>query len=122
MKTVVVNGVGDFVMFLGKALITALTTFITFILLDRANGDGAGDSGDSNSKGQFMLPLLFVALGTYFIASLFMSILQLSVQTVFLSLLEDGERHDGSQARPYFAPDQLKPFLQSKPSQQMAQP
>ncbi len=111
----VVNGVGEFVMFLGKALITAATTFITFALLNRSNDD---DSADDSNKGLFMMPLLFVALGTYFIASLFTAVLKLSIQTVFLSLLEDGERHDGSAAKPYYAPEELKPFLENHKSAQ----
>eukprot|EP00834_Sanchytrium_tribonematis_P005228 NODE_302_length_10333_cov_0.506840.p10 type:complete len:106 gc:universal NODE_302_length_10333_cov_0.506840:3163-2846(-) len=104
-------------MFLGKALITAITCFITFALLDHSSDD----SDDEDSKGTFMMPLLFVALGTWFIASLFTAILKLAIQTVFLSLLEDGERHDGSAAKPYYAPEELKQFLEHKHAGGMAE-
>ena len=43
-----------------------------------------------------------VVLGSYSIADVFFDVYEMAVDTVFLCFLEDVERNDGSEERPYF--------------------
>lgn len=48
------------------------------------------------------MPISVIIIGTYAIASSFFGVYTMAVDTLFLCFLEDLERNDGTQERPYF--------------------
>ena len=54
---------------------------------------------------------MFIVIGSYFIASSFFSVYAMAVDTLFLCFLEDLERNDGSQQKPYYMSTSLKKIL-----------
>ena len=55
--------------------------------------------------------LIVTALGTFIIASVFFSVQSVAVNTIFLCFIEDSERNDGTEDRPYYMNDKLKQLL-----------
>jgi solute carrier family 44 (choline transporter-like protein), member 2/4/5 len=82
----------------------------------------------------YMVPVFVIAIGSYFIASVFFNVYAIAVDTLFLcfresSLLmrtncnfnqlsfivvEDSERNDGSEEKPYFMSRKLMAILSKK--------
>ena len=56
-------------------------------------------------------PVVFIAVGSYFIASAFFSVYAMAVDTLFLCLLEDLERNDGTPERPHYMSKSLKQIM-----------
>ena len=56
-------------------------------------------------------PVVFIVLGSYFIANAFFSVYLMAVDTIFLCLLEDLERNDGTPDRPYYMSKNLKHIM-----------
>ena len=53
------------------------------------------------------LPTALIVIGSYYITTSFFCVYAMAVDTLFLCLLEDLERNDGTPQRPYFAPKGL---------------
>lgn len=56
--------------------------------------------------------VVFVIVETYAIASVFFSNYQLAIDTIFLSVLEDLDKNDGSPQRPYYMTDKMMKVLE----------
>merc|ERR1719290_867376 len=59
----------------------------------------------------FFTPIVFIVIGSYFIASSFFKVYNMAVDTLFLCFLEDLERNDGSVEKPYYMSRSLKQIL-----------
>lgn len=57
------------------------------------------------------LPVLFVGLGTYFVADIFLQIYEMGIDAIFFCFLEDLERNDGTPEKPYFMPYKLQKIV-----------
>ena len=57
------------------------------------------------------VPILILIICTYFIVSAFFNVFTMAVDTLFLCLLEDMERNDGTKYKPYFMSTGLKRVL-----------
>lgn len=53
------------------------------------------------------IPLLTIALGSYFIAGVFISVYSIGIDTIFICFYEDYKQNDGSKERPYYMPHKL---------------
>ena len=98
--------VTDFILFLGKIIVVAAVTIITYFLLEQ--NDSLFMAKELNYK---WVPLIMVMVGTYSIASCFFSVYSMAVDTIFLCFLEDLDRHQGG---PYFMGKDLKKILDLK--------
>jgi len=109
VRVVVLDKVTDFLLFLSKLLVTAIVTgmayavFVTDIV----------DINQSELNYDFV-PVIIVAIGTFFIATVFFSVFTMAVDTLFLCFLEDSERNDGSSEKPYFMSRDLMKILGKK--------
>jgi hypothetical protein len=103
----VVDKVSDFLFFLAKIAITVSTTMIGAAMLQNP----IGSEGTSTAGRFWAVPLALIALFSYVIASVFTSVFDMAVQTIFLCFCEDSERNDGSSAKPYYMDDDLKKFV-----------
>lgn len=55
-----------------------------------------------------------VSLGTFFIASAFFNVYAMAIDTLFLCLLEDLEKNDGSPDKPYYMSKSLMNVMGKK--------
>ncbi|ORZ33107.1 plasma-membrane choline transporter-domain-containing protein [Catenaria anguillulae PL171] len=100
-RVVVVDKVSNFLLFLGKVFITAVTCVIALAVLNQRY---------SNLSEFFAVPLIFIFVISWIIASTFASVVDMGIDTLFLCFCEDTERHDGSANNPYYMSKELKEF------------
>merc|ERR1719357_1410446 len=98
VRVVVLDSVVDFLLFLGKIVIVLLTGAVSYLAF-------AGYLPDIKdqipSLNYIYTPVVFIVIGSYVIASSFFGVYNMAVDTLFLCFLEDLERNDGSEQRPY---------------------
>lgn len=98
-----VNVVGDTLLFLGKLSVSLLAGFLAFLMLDSE----AYTTGDSKVSSPLFI-VLFVVVFAFVISGLFMSVVEMAIDTVLLSFCKDCKLHGG---KPKFAPPLLEEVL-----------
>ncbi|XP_034241334.1 CTL-like protein 1 [Thrips palmi] len=78
LQLATINSVGDFILFLGKCFVTAVTASIGLLLLKR----------DPDLK-FYAVPVLVIAIFSYFIAHCVLSLYEVVIDTLFLCMCED---------------------------------
>ncbi|KAK3919480.1 Choline transporter-like 1 [Frankliniella fusca] len=78
LQLATLNSVGDFILFLGKCFVTAVTGSIGLLLLKR----------DENLK-FYAIPVLVIVIFSFFIAHCVLSIYEVVIDTLFLCMCED---------------------------------
>jgi len=108
VRVAVLDRVVDFLLFLGKLVIVLATGATSFF----AFGGYIPEIQDKiPNLNYFFTPILFIAVGSYMIASAFFGVYNMAVDTLFLCFLEDLERNDGSDVKPYYMAKSLKNAL-----------
>jgi len=107
-RVVVLDSVVDFLLFLGKLVIVLITGAVSYLAFA---GQIAEIKDQIPSLNYFFTPIVFIVIGSYFIASSFFAVYAMAVDTLFLCFLEDLERNDGSRERPYYMSTSLKKIL-----------
>jgi hypothetical protein len=127
IRTVAVDFVSDFVMFLSKLIVAAVVGFSSYVYISNYSGTlGA-------SVQQPMVTVVLTALAGFMVATAFFSVYSMAIDTIFLSFLEDSEKNDGSPERPYYMTEGLQrimgvqnrkvePVQQSKKAETAASP
>lgn len=100
LRVAAINSVGDFILFLGKALVVIVTVFAAFKMLE----------GKENLQ-RHATPLVIVALFAYFVAHAFMTAFEMVIDTIFICFCEDCEMNDGV-TKPYFMNPGLMEFIE----------
>ncbi|XP_042808441.1 choline transporter-like protein 5 isoform X1 [Panthera pardus] len=99
LKVAVMDNVTDFVLILGKILVTGCIGVLAFLLFtQRLPTIIEGPT----SLNYYWVPLLTVIIGSYLVAHGFFSVYAMCVDTIFICFCEDLERNDGSTEKPYF--------------------
>jgi choline transporter-like protein 2/4/5 len=99
---VVVDKVTDFILFIGKMIVAGLATALTILLLSTVTASWG-------TQLHFQpVPIVLSLFGSFCIATCFFSVYAMAVDTIFLCMLEDLERHDGTPADPYFMDKDLQ--------------
>lgn len=91
LQVATINSVGDFILFLGKCGVTAITTFASILLMK-----------NDPELHFYAIPVLLVCVFSYFIAHCVLSVYEMVIDTMFLCCCEDILRNDGSKEKPYF--------------------
>ncbi|KAJ1531974.1 hypothetical protein ONE63_000611 [Megalurothrips usitatus] len=78
LQLATLNSVGDFILFLGKCFVTAVTGSIGLLLLKR----------DENLK-FYAVPVLVIAIFSFFISHCVLSLYEVVIDTLFLCMCED---------------------------------
>uniref|UniRef100_A0ABI7XVS7 Choline transporter-like protein n=1 Tax=Felis catus TaxID=9685 RepID=A0ABI7XVS7_FELCA len=118
LKVAVMDNVTDFVLILGKILVTGCIGVLAFLLFtQRLPTIIEGPT----SLNYYWVPLLTVIIGSYLVAHGFFSVYAMCVDTIFICFLEDMERNDGSTERPYYMSQSLLKIL-NEPSMQTKKP
>ncbi|XP_072304275.1 choline transporter-like protein 4 [Eucyclogobius newberryi] len=113
VRVVVLDKVTDLLLFFGKLLVVGGVGVLSFfffsgrILLP-------GSTFRSETLNYYWMPIITVIFGSYLIAHGFFSVYNMCVDTLFLCFLEDLERNDGSQEKPYFMSKNLLKILNKK--------
>jgi hypothetical protein len=97
-----VSIIGEYVMIIGKLLITFFTTLMGYCILTAV----AYDDNAGTTPGLVVI-LIAVAVLSYFISTVFISVFGVCIDTVLLSFCYDLEQNNGAD-RPYFCPDDLR--------------
>ncbi|XP_052274056.1 choline transporter-like protein 1 [Dreissena polymorpha] len=102
LRVAAINSVGVFVLFLGKLATVAIVTVagIEFISVRK-------------NINFVWLPVLLTAIFAYFIASCFMSVYEMTIDTIFICFCEDSLMNDGD-TRPYFMSIGLQKCITSR--------
>ena len=98
-----VNVVGDSLLFLGKLSVSLLCGFLAFLMLDTETYT----TGDSKVSSPLLIVIFCVLFG-FVIAGLFMSVVEMAIDTTLLSFCKDCKVHGG---KPKFAPPLLESVL-----------
>ncbi|KAL7300890.1 hypothetical protein TKK_0006443 [Trichogramma kaykai] len=101
VSTLVLNNVIDAVLGLGVLIVFAVTSGVTYALVHK-------DQEEDSTIAIAILLVLVVTL--FFVIPIFM-VLQVACDTIFLCVLEDYERHDDSETKPYYMSKKLKRLL-----------
>ncbi|XP_074873735.1 choline transporter-like protein 4 [Carettochelys insculpta] len=116
VRVVVLDKVTDLLLLFGKLLVVGGVGVLSFFFFS-----GRIPIDDprfrSPTLNYYWLPILTVVVGAYLIAQGFFSVYSMCVDTLFLCFLEDLERNDGSQERPYYMPASLMRILHKKNQQ-----
>ncbi|XP_070840760.1 choline transporter-like protein 4 [Chaetodon trifascialis] len=110
VRVVVLDKVTDLLLFFGKLLVVGGVGILSFfffsgrILLP-------GTTFRSETLNYYWMPIITVVFGSYLIAHGFFSVYNMCVDTLFLCFLEDLERNDGSQQKPYYMSKNLMKIL-----------
>ncbi|CAG0921207.1 unnamed protein product [Notodromas monacha] len=102
VRVFAINSIGDFVLFLAKASIVVSVVFIGIEFM-KVNNNGVTHT---------WFPVLIGAFLALLIAHTFISIYEMTVDTLFLCFCEDCERNDGVQ-RPYYMSKGLMEFVEN---------
>ncbi|XP_045403442.1 choline transporter-like protein 3 isoform X2 [Lemur catta] len=95
-----VNWFGDFVIFLGKALVVCFTVF-----------GGLMAFNYNRALQVWAIPLLLVAFFAYLVAHSFLSVFETVLDALFLCFAVDLETNDGSSEKPYFMDQEFLSFV-----------
>ncbi|KAI8912479.1 plasma-membrane choline transporter-domain-containing protein [Gorgonomyces haynaldii] len=106
-KLVAVSFVADFSIFLTKITIAGLMGLIAYWIL-------GSTSLFSIPVSSSYLTVIICGLVGFFIASSLMSPYHTTIDTIFLSVLQDLEENDGSPEKPYFMTEEIKKVLGKK--------
>jgi choline transporter-like protein 2/4/5 len=105
-----VNFIADFVTFCGKVMITGANCIIAFYL---TRVDSMIQGGDANQLSSSLLPVIVVAIISWFIAQLFMHVYETSMTVLMICFLHDEQEYGG-----HFASNDLKDFVSKKAPKQ----
>ncbi|XP_060788663.1 choline transporter-like protein 5-B isoform X2 [Neoarius graeffei] len=111
VRVAVLDKVTDFLLFLGKILISGSVGVLAFFFFTRQIPVFREKVPSLN---YYWVPLLTVVFGSYIVAHGFFSVYAMCVDTLFLCFLVDLEKNDGSVARPYYMSSSLRSILNKK--------
>ncbi|XP_075943869.1 choline transporter-like protein 5-B isoform X1 [Anarhichas minor] len=108
IRVAVLDKVTDFLLFLGKLLISGSVGVLAFFFFTRKIPVIQEEVPSLNYS---WVPLVTVIFGSYMIAHGFFNVYAMCVDTLFLCFCEDLERNDGSPSRPYYMSPGLHKIL-----------
>eukprot|EP00731_Ephydatia_muelleri_P024034 Em0016g305a len=115
ITTVVKDRITGLLFFMGKIAITAagVWSYLAGVLAYLGFGsyvDGGSKLWGGKELNYFLIPVIALMVATYLIASSFMSVYHMAVDTIFICAMEDLERNDGLD-KPYFMNKELQNIL-----------
>lgn len=108
VRVVVLDGVCDFLILLGKLVIVLINGTLSYFFFGRYIPEIQEHIPNLN---YMFTPIVFIVVGSYLIASAFFGVYSMAVDTLFLCFLEDLERNDGTPGKQYYMSKSLKKIL-----------
>jgi len=103
LRVAALDKVTDFLLFIGKLTITLGMGVASFYFFNK-----------STDLNYYLTPVFVITVSAYVVASAFFGVYEMAIDTVFLCFLEDSERHDGSQEKPFYMSKKLRKILGKK--------
>jgi solute carrier family 44 protein 1 (choline transporter-like protein) len=101
LRVAAINSLGDFVLFLAKVTIVAVTVLVGYQIVK-----------DKDSITHKWVPLVIGGICSYFIAHCFISVYEMAIDTVFICFCEDCDMNDGI-SKPYYMSKGLMEFVKN---------
>lgn len=101
LRVFAINSVGDFVLLLGKLFVVLSTVLIGMELIQKKEGIH-----------HTWIPLALAGIFAYLVSHCFITVFEMTIDTIFLCFCEDCEQNDGI-TRPYFMSRGLMEFVQN---------
>lgn len=114
VRVAVLDKVTDFLLFLGKLVITSVVAISSFWYFSGGLSQQVPLDLAEPKLNYYFVPVIIITIGAYFIASCFFSVYAMAVDTLFLCFLVDLEKNDGSKEKPYFMSKKLMSILNLK--------
>lgn len=115
LRALVLDRVTDFLLFLGRLLITAGVGVLGFYFFSKSFYiTPILQKYLAPDLHYYWVPLIVVIIGTYFIAKTFLTVFEMAIDTVFLCALKDLDIHDGSPEKPYYMSTKMLKILSVK--------
>lgn len=112
LRALVLDRVTDFVLFLGRLLITAGVSVLGFYFFSKSFYiDPQFRKYFAPDLHFYWLPLIVVILGAYTITKTFFTVFEMAVDTIFLCAMKDLDINDGSEQKPYMMSKKLLKIL-----------
>ncbi|XP_056270280.1 choline transporter-like protein 5-B isoform X2 [Pseudoliparis swirei] len=111
IRVAVLDKVTDFLLFLGRLLISGSVGVLAFFFFTHRI---PGIQEEVRSLNYSWVPLVTVIFGSYMITYCFFNVYAMCVDTLFLCFLLDVELNDGSPQRPFYMNNALKRILKKK--------
>jgi choline transporter-like protein 2/4/5 len=122
LRALVLDRVTDFVLFLGRLLITAGVGVLGFYFFSRSFYiDPAYKKYFAPDLHYYWVPLIAIIIGTYAITKTFFTVFEMAVDTIFLCAMKDLDINDGTQEKPYAMSAKLLKILNVKNERQAKQ-
>lgn len=109
VETFTLIAISKLVIFMSKFLITLLVGLVTYYSFCNYSPN---DTMNTNEIAVFATVVMCVL--TYYGACIFFTVHLVAIDTLFLCFLEDYERNDGSESKPYFMPKALMKIIHLK--------
>ncbi|XP_067119262.1 choline transporter-like 1 [Centruroides vittatus] len=100
LRVAAINSVGDFILFLGKCAVTALSAFVGILMMKH-----------DPELHFYAVPVFIGSVFSFFIAHCVLSVYEMVIDILFLCFCEDLKMNDGSPGKEYFAPPGLMKFF-----------
>ncbi|XP_060056996.1 choline transporter-like protein 5 [Erinaceus europaeus] len=114
VKVAVIDQLTDFVLIMGKILVSAIIGVLAFLLFTKKIPVILEGPTTLN---YYWVPLMTVVIGSYLVADGFFSVYEMCIETIFICFLEDIERNDGTADKPYYMSHSLLKIFNPKNSQ-----
>ena len=103
LRVAVLDKVTDFLLFIGKVSITVGMGVASFYFFNK-----------NKDLNYYLTPVIIIIASAWVVSSAFFGVYEMAINTVFLCFLEDSERHDGSQEKPFYMSKKLRKILGKK--------
>ncbi|KAJ3321000.1 hypothetical protein HDV06_004659 [Boothiomyces sp. JEL0866] len=107
LRTVAVDFVSDFILFISKLFVMGITGFLTYLYLTY----WSSTLPNASSINYPFMTVVFVSIAAFIVGTAFFSIYDMAINTIFLSFLIDIDKNDGSRERPFYMTDDLKQVM-----------
>lgn len=115
LRAIVLDRITDFILFLGRLLITVGVGILGFnFFAGNFYVDPSYRKYFQPELHYYWVPLIVVILGSYFVSKTFFTVFEMAVDTIFLCAMKDLDVHDGSPQKPYFMSKRLLKILKKK--------
>jgi solute carrier family 44 (choline transporter-like protein), member 2/4/5 len=107
-QVAVVESITSMLFFLGKIFIVCVCGLVGFAWLERAENYQPGGEDELSSQ---LIPLALLVIIAYGVASSFLAVYQLAIDTILVCFCEDLSCRKGTADEPYFMSDNLKKII-----------
>ena len=108
VRTFVLNNMVNFLLALAEFVIVVGTGCVSYYVFAEWFPSAGGTMSTLNF---FLIPLLFIVIGTFFIARSCFGVYSMAIDTIYLSFLQDLKQNDGSPEKPYIMEKSNHPLL-----------